>query len=209
MSSPTDAAARALRWARIARALSWLAGLGGLAFVGLFLAQAGFFAMLIPREPDPAPVVNPDQISATESTVTGKDNENQPYSVKAARGWQDEKVLTLVHLEKVEGTFRKKTGEDYTLNADAGLYDTDKKALDLSGNVVIVQKDRFTARMDKAHVVVAEKRLESTSPVTVEMPTGRIEANGLQITNDGARILFLNGVKARFEGQASKGDQTP
>lgn len=209
MSSPTDRAAGALRWARIARALSWLAGLGGLAFVAVFLAQAGLFATLLPKPPEPTPAVNPDQISATGSTVTGKDNENQPYSVKAERGWQDDKVLTRVHLEKVEGTFRKKTGEDYTLTADTGLYDTDVKALDLSGNVVIVQKDRFTARMDKAHVVVAEKRLESASPVTVDMPAGRIEANGLQITNDGARILFLNGVKARFDGQASKGDQTP
>jgi lipopolysaccharide export system protein LptC len=209
MYSPTDAAARALRWARVARVLSWLAGLGGLAFVSLFLAQAGFFAMLLPKDAAPPPVTNPDQISATSSTVTGKDRENQPYTVKAARGWQDEKVLSLVHLEKVEGTFRKKTGENYTLTADTGLYDTNVKNLDLAGNVTVVQKDRFTARMEKAHVVVEEKRLESASPVTVDMAAGRIEANGLQITNDGARILFLNGVRARFEGQASKGDQTP
>jgi lipopolysaccharide export system protein LptC len=209
MSSPTETAASALRWARVARALSWLAGLGGLAFVGLFLAQAGFFAMLLPDEPTPAPTENPDQISATESTVTGKDNENQPYTVKAKRGWQDDKVLTLVHLEGVAAAFRRKTGEAYTLTSDSGLYDTNVKSLDLAGNVVIVQDGRFTARMEKAHVVVADKRLESTSPVTVDMPAGRIEANGLQITNDGARILFLNGVKARFGGQVSKGDQTP
>lgn len=209
MSSPTEAAARALRWAKFARAMSWLAGLGGLAFVALFLAQAGLFAMLLPKDEPPPPAVTPDQISATSSTVTGKDNENQPYTVKAERGWQDDTVLTLVHLEKVEGAFRKKTGENYTITANTGLYDTAVRKLDLAGNVVVVQKDRFTARMDKAHIEVPAKSLESASPVTVDMPTGRIEANGLQITNDGARILFLNGVKARFEGQASKGDQTP
>lgn len=210
MSSPTNpAAASALRWARLSRLLSWLAVLVGVGFVVAFLAQAGLFASFLPSEPSISPVVQPDQINATESTVNGVDRENQPYEVKAKRGWQDEKTPNLVHLETVEGRFRRAAGVEYNITADTGLYDTSVKTLDLAGNVRIVQKDRFTALMDKAHVVVEEKKLTSDVPVDVTFGSGTIRANGMQITNDGARILFLNRVKAQFDAPAAKGDAKP
>ncbi len=75
--------------------------------------------------------------------------------------------------------------------------------------MTITEGARFVARMAKAHVVVEQKSLTSDVPVDVTMGGGTIKANGLQITDDGARILFLNGVKARFRADAEKGDQTP
>jgi lipopolysaccharide export system protein LptC len=209
MSSPTSAASRALRWSRLSRALSWAAVLVGLSFVVAFLAQAGLFASLIPSEPAVVPAVTPDQVSATESTVNGMDSENQPYEVTATRGWQDDVTPHLVHLETVNGKFRKATGVEYTLDANKGLYDTRLKTLDLQGNVHLVQKDRFTATMDKAHIVVQEKKLTSDVPVDVTFGTGKVKANGMQITDDGNRILFLNGVKAVFNAEPAKGAIEP
>ena len=211
MSSPTNSAAsRALRFASLSKVLSWAAAAVGLAFVVLFLVQAGLFQSLVPDKPETdAPPPNPDQITASESTVNGLDNEKQPYEVKAARGWQDEQTPSLVHLETVEGKFRRASGAAFTLTARTGLYDTKVKELDLQGDVTIVQIDRFTAVMDRAHVVVEEKKLTSDVPVDVNFTNGSIKANGLQITDDGAHILFLNGVKARFSQAAAKGDGQP
>ena len=211
MSSPTRmSGGRALRFARLSKVMSWLAGLAIAGVIGLFLVQAGLFSLLVHHEvPPPAPVTNPDQITAEGSTVTGLDRENQPYEVKAGRGWQDEATPTLVHLETIEGRFRRSTGVEYTLEAAAGLYDTKAKSLDLAGNVVIVQKDRFTARMDKAHVMVEEKKLTSDSPVDVTMTTGSVRVNGIAITENGSKILFLNGVKAEFNVAPAKGVAKP
>ena len=39
--------------------------------------------------------------------------------------------------------------------------------------------------------------------------SGTINANGMQITDDGARILFLNGVRTRFDAPQTKGDANP
>ncbi len=189
--------------------MSWAAVLIGLSFIVAFLAQAGLFASLIPADPPVVPDVTPDQVSATESTVNGMDRENQPYEVTATRGWQDDATPHLVHLETVSGKFRKATGAEYTLDANKGLYDTSVKTLDLEGNVRLVQKDRFTATMDKAHVVVQEKKLTSNVPVDVTFGTGTVKANGMQITDDGNRILFLNGVKAVFNAEPAKGAIEP
>ena len=81
--------------------------------------------------------------------------------------------------------------------------------MDLRGDVVISQGTRFTARMEKAHVLVKEKSLSSDVPVAVTLADGFINANALRITNDGANILFLNGVKARFGAKVDKGDAAP
>ncbi len=211
MSSPTDRApGRALRFARAAQILSWLVAAAIIAIIGLFLAQAGLFSLLLPgKVVAPPPVPNPDQITATDSTVTGLDRQNLPYEVKAARGWQDENTPTLVHLETVEGRFRRPSGAEYAISAATGLYDTKVKTLALAGNVVIVQKDRFSARMDKAHVAVEEKKLTSGGAVEVSFAGGSVRANGIVISDDGERILFLNGVKAMFNQQPAKGDATP
>jgi lipopolysaccharide export system protein LptC len=209
MSSPTDNARKAVRRVRIANGLSWLAAALGLGFVLTFLMQAGLFTALLPEEAPAPPAVRSDQITAIQSTVTGMDREKQPYEVTAKRGWQDEKTPALVHLEAPEGRFRRALGTEYTISAETGLYDTEAKKLDLSGNVLLEQKDRFKARMDRANIVVEEKRLVSESPVAVSFGSGTVNANGMQITDDGARILFLNGVKARFDAPQAKGDINP
>lgn len=203
-------AGRALRFATVARLLSWLAAAAGLAAVVLFLVQAGLFSALAPSDAPVKPVIdNPDQITATESTVTGLDRENQPFEISAKRGWQDAEKPNLVHLEDLDATFRKTTGETYVVTAKTGLYDTKQRHMDLVGDVVVIGDNRFTARMERAHVVVESKALTSDVPVTVDFGDGRINANGLEITDDGAKILFLNGVRARFGADAEKGDQVP
>ena len=75
--------------------------------------------------------------------------------------------------------------------------------------MVLEQEGRFTARMDKASIAVKEKRLTSDTAVTASFASGTVDANGMQITDDGARILFLNGVKARFNASEGKGDVNP
>ncbi len=218
MSSPTDkggispggrGASKALRQARLAPMLSWLAAALGIAFAALFVAQAGLFSRLMPEETAPPVTLDkPDQITSRDSTLTGFDRQKQPYELKAARGVQDKDHPELVHLETVTGKFLKATGQAYTLQSRTALYNTDKREVDLEGDVVIGETGRFTARMAKAHVVVAEKKLTTDSPVTVEFAGGTIEARGLQITDDGANIKFLNGVKTRYT-QRTKGDDTP
>jgi lipopolysaccharide export system protein LptC len=210
MSSPTKAARRAVRSATLSRLLSWLAAAIGIGFIITFFAQAGLFDALVPKPaPPPQPAVEPDRITAGVSTVNGIDNEKQPYEVTARRGWQDGATPNLVHLEEPVGLFRRATGSKYSITGTSGLYDTKTKSLNLEGNVVLEQEGRFTARMDKAQIAVKEKKLTADTAVTASFASGTVDANGMQITDDGARILFLNGVKARFTASEGKGDTSP
>ncbi|HUQ35014.1 MAG TPA: LPS export ABC transporter periplasmic protein LptC [Aestuariivirga sp.] len=197
----------AARRARLAPILSWAALAFGLGLVIVFLVEAGFFSALGPK-PKSAPltVEMPDQIAGAFARIGGFDRENQPYVITAKKGYQDKESAELVHLEDLTGTFHRKSSQPFELFSKTGLYHSKAKKMDLEGNVRIVEKGRFTATMAKAHVELQNKNLVSDVPVVVEMEAGTINANGLQVSNDGNNIKFLNGVKARFNQTMTKGD---
>lgn len=215
MSSRTDALphrprrgpARAAARARLAPYVSGAFGLILVALVVAFLYQTGVFT------PQPKPkteaAVPSDHVTVSTSTITGLDSQKRPYSIAAKTAVQDKDEPKLINLDEVSGATNRNNGEAITFRSLKGIYNSDVKTLDLNTEVVIQSEGRFTARMDKAHVVVAEKRLTSDVPVAVELSNGTINANGVQITNDGNNILFLNGVKAHFGSSKSQGDSTP
>ncbi|QIG48640.1 LPS export ABC transporter periplasmic protein LptC [Nordella sp. HKS 07] len=207
---PRGARRRNARAATRARLAPYVSAAFGLVLIGVvlaFLYQTGAFT------PAPAPVeeavVPADHVTVTTSTITGLDRQQQPYSISAVTGIQDKAEPKFIKLDQVSGATSRKNGEAITFQSKKGLYNSDVKTLDLDTEVVIRSEGRFTARMDKAHVVVGEKRLTSDVPVAVELSNGTINANGVQITNDGNNILFLNGVKAHFGSSNSQGDRTP
>jgi len=202
------AASRAAARARLAPMLSWIAALACVTLVAVFLIQAGLFAYLAPKDRPAAAVVdNPDRITSYDSTVSGVDRNNQPFELKAKRGWRDTAKSELTHMETVLATFHKASGEAYNVTSKTGQYDEKRKEFDLKGSVEIVQGGRFTARMDRARVMVEDKSMSSDVPVEVTFGDSIIRANGLKMTDDGANILFLNGVKARFTAPPKKGDK--
>jgi lipopolysaccharide export system protein LptC len=207
---PADARGRAeaaSRRARLAPMLSVVAAGAGVAILTVFIAQAGMFTAFSPSNaPAPATVEKPEQINTDTSRLAGFDREKQPYELTARKGYQDKDTPHLVHMEEVVGAFRKQSGKSYQILSDTGLYDTQLKQMDLSGDVKIIEPGRMTAKMSKARVGVEEKSLVADVPVEVIMPSAQINANGMKISDDGRTILFLNGVKARF-GDDGKGDK--
>ncbi len=200
----------AARRARLAPLLSWAALALGLGLVIVFLVQAGLFSALRPKPaPTPLTVEMPEQIAGAFARIAGFDRENQPYVITAKKGYQDKETAELVHMEDLTGTFQRKSRQPFEMFSKTGLYHAKARVMDLEGNVRIVEKGRFTATMAKAHVELENKNLVSGVPVVVEMDTGTITANGLQVSNDGNNIKFLNGVKARFNQTTTKGDTTP
>jgi lipopolysaccharide export system protein LptC len=178
--------------------------------VAIFVYQAGLFQTLTPRPVEPGPQAPlPGQTTVSGSRATGFDRENQPYDVVARVALQDEKAPDHVHLEMVAGTFRRASGEILKLTAKTAVYNTSAKELDLQGDVTLVSEGRFTAHMAKAHVVVPEKKMTSNSPVVVDLGSGQINANGVEITDDGKRILFSSGVRAKFRAKGQQGDGKP
>jgi lipopolysaccharide export system protein LptC len=209
MSSLTSTAAGLTR-VQLSRTVTAAALCLAAGLAGVFVYQAGLFQTLAPRPVEPGlqtPLAG--QTTVSGSRATGFDREHQPYDVTASAARQDEKEPDRVHLQSITGTFRRASGEILRLTANTALYNTSVKELDLEGDVTLVSEGRFTAHMARAHVVVADKTLTSGAPVSVDLESGHVDANGVTITNDGKNILFSNGVRATFKAKGQQGDGTP
>lgn len=190
-----------LRGAKIA---SWVVLAVTTVLLAIFIGKAGLFASLFGKKP--SPVVNlplPDQVSSGVSMITGFDKDNQPYRLTSQSVLQDKQNDDLSHLKVLTGLLRKKDGKNLQMNALRGLYNKESKILDLEGKIKIVSQDEYVAYLEKARVTLNEKRLYATVPVKVIFDRGTIRANGVDITNNGERVLFFNGVKTRFNASTA------
>jgi lipopolysaccharide export system protein LptC len=191
---------------RRARVVSWaLFGLAA-ALAAVFVVHIARFEATAPSRPDTeatAPVSN--QIVVTRSTLTGFDDDRLPYSVTAASAVQDTAEPNRVHLEMVAAELHRRSGDVLGLAARTALYDSKTEVLQLVGDVTLVTAGRFVARMARAEVTLSDKRLRSQSPVDVTFDRGEITAGGLEITDDGNRVVFLNRARVTF-GPQTKGD---
>lgn len=209
VSGPSRGAPGRLRGYRVARLASW--GLFGLA-----AALAAVFVVHIARFEASAPAPPEDETAApvstefvvTDSTLTGYDGDSQPYSVTAAIGVQDADEPNLVHLETVAGKLHRGSGDILSLAARTAQFDSKTEILELDGDVTLRAAGRFVAEMARAEVTLADKRLRSQAPVTVTFDRGTIDAGGLEITDDGNRVVFFNRARVTF-GPQTKDDRLP
>jgi lipopolysaccharide export system protein LptC len=198
---------------RLSRLLAWLFGGIAIAMMAMLAYQAGTFSTLVPARPDvepdtaqqAAPKQAREEITVSDSRFTGFDKNDQPFSISAKNAVQDENNSSRVLLVSVEAEIRRKTGQDVSIRSDQAIYDADSKTIDLEGDVRLSAKSGIVARMSAARVDIGQHRLRTEVPVHVVHPRAVIRSNGMEIGDDGARILFFNGVRARFGEAPGKG----
>ena len=192
---------------RRARIVSWaLFGLAG-ALAAVFVVHIARFESAAPTRPESenaAPVST--EVVVTDSRLTGFDSERQPYSVTAESAVQDTSEPNRVHLKGVAGELNRASGDTLGLAARTALFDSKTDVLQLEGDVRLVSAGRFVAEMAKADVTLTDKRLRSQGPVSVTFDRGRITAGGLEITEDGNRVVFFDRAKVTF-GPPAKDDK--
>lgn len=200
------------RLPRASRSLAWLSFAVAAAMVILLAYQAGTLTSFRvgSQAKDGMPsrsVATPSdkEVTVSQSRFTGFDKEQQPFTVMARNASQDENDENRVQLEEVEAQLKRKSGTNVAIRSRNAQYDAKSKTIDLEGNVTVISEDGFVAKMEKANVNIGEHRLRSDVPVEVVSPSGVIRSNGMEIIDDGARILFFNRVRATFGGEARKG----
>jgi lipopolysaccharide export system protein LptC len=192
------AAARAGR----SRLVSIAIGVFALAALAALIIESGVFKT--PVKIDPKGNANVPEVTAKPSAygteVTGVDKKNLPYSITAAKASQQGEKGKTIDLESVTGNFARSNAEKLNVTSTRGDFDSEKKILNLEGNVLIKSSTAMTATMDKAEVNVETRQLQSKSPVKVVLPDGEVTAEHLQVDNNGETIKFTGRVKASFGG---------
>lgn len=138
--------------------------------------------------------VSGTKITMASPHLTGFTPDQRPYELRAKTATQD--VTDPVHVELHDLTSKVQMEDKSTVTMDAvsGLFDTKTQILDLRENIFLQTSTGYEARLTQATVDMAAGTVTSNQPVAVKLLNGTLNANGLNITESGALVVFTGGV---------------
>ena len=159
--------------------------LGGVIWIYIGYQQDSTVAEPTPESPEPDATLSIGKISHT-ATRKGK----KEWSLEAASANYIGKTSQMV-LDDLKVTFFLDDESEITLTADEGILNTDSNDIEVSGNVVVIDREYrlVTQNLNYTH---NRRMLYSTAPVTISGPEAHLTAD---------KISFdLNTKKVTLEG---------
>lgn len=145
------------------------------------------------------------QVTMESPRLTGFHKDTRPYEVTATSATQDVRKPNVIKLNEMKG--RLVVDDDGTaarLEAATGIFDTTKEHLDLSKDVRVTTDTGHEARLQSASIDFKAGTVISREPVTVTLTNGSVEAQGLEISDNGKVLTFTGRVRTVFEASSDR-----
>jgi lipopolysaccharide export system protein LptC len=180
------------------------------------LGIAGAVAMLLvftlvnPAERLAGLSLGPISFSGTKITMesprlTGFHRDSRPYEVTATSATQDVRKPHLIELNEMKARLVvDDQGTTARLEAASGLFDTQREQLELRQEVRVTTDSGQAARLKSAAIDFKAGTIVSREPVAVTLSNGTIDAQGLEIGDNGKVLTFTGRVRAVFEGSPAE-----
>lgn len=149
--------------------------------------------------------LGPVSLSGTKITMekprlSGYRKDNRGYEMTASAALQDVRKPTLIELKEMKGRMiMDEKGAAAHLEAVFGIFDSQKEHLELQHSVYIRTDNDQHAWLKSAKIDFKAGTVSSRDPVRVSMPGTQIEADALDITDNGKVVSFIGGVKTVLE----------
>lgn len=199
----------AVRHSYLVRFLRLAIPVGSMAAIALIIASSLF------RAPSGTNVtLGPVAMSGTKVTMeqprlTGFRKDAKPYEVTAVSAAQDIRKPNVVELNQISARLAMDETNSAHLKADAGVYDMQGEKLTLDGNIHVKTDTGYTAELQSAQVDLKAGAVVSKKPVRVATSEGsNIEADSLDMSDNGSRIVFEGHVRTVIPPAQPKGQAT-
>jgi lipopolysaccharide export system protein LptC len=127
--------------------------------------------------------------------LSGHRKDNRPYQVTAENAFQEIRNPTQVELETLTARIQMEREGWVTVNAKTGLFDTQKEKLRLVDDVKIRTENGYDMQMKTADVDFKSGTVVSREPVKVSLGETTVDADTLDVKNNGELIVFQGRVK--------------
>lgn len=192
-------------YARAARHSSLVRNLRYILPTIAIIAVVGFWASARVIPGDLKSLVNVATIDPKSNSVvmdkphiSGFEGTRRAYEVKADSALQsldDPKVVTF---KTIVGRFGLEDAGIATVNAAVGVYDGNKNTLQLKDGMKLETTNGYSGQFREAAIDLGKGTLTSSSPLELTTSDGTIKANAVNVTENGKRIVFTNGVSVTF-----------
>jgi len=126
------------------------------------------------------------------------------YEIRAKTVTYQKKDNTAV-FDSVHVKLIMPSGKIYTITADEGTFDTEKKNISMAGHVTVKSEDGGLVTTDRLFYTEAEKKIHTASPVTMVNKNIEVKGVGLNLLVDKKQLTLLSQVKATISPRLGSG----
>jgi lipopolysaccharide export system protein LptC len=155
-----------------------------------------------------ASLIDPTKLAVSGTKITmeaprlgGFTRDGRPYDLTARAAAQDLANPGTLELKDVTAKVEMQNKAQLTLQAATGLYDTKLDMLMLKTDIVLTSSSGYAAKLSEAAIDIKKNRIVSEKPVEVKLSNGTVNANRLEVSENGDLIHFDNGVQMYIEPQ--------
>jgi lipopolysaccharide export system protein LptC len=135
-------------------------------------------------------VINGTTITMQQPRLTGFTTDSRAYEFSADSAAQDITKPNLVVLTNLNAKMEMQDKSTVQMTAVAGTYDVKTEMLQLNNNIHLVSSTGYEGRLSEALVDVRKGNVVSDHPVWVKMLDGFLNAQRLDIVDNGSVVRF-------------------
>jgi lipopolysaccharide export system protein LptC len=139
-------------------------------------------------------VIKGTKITMEQPRLTGFTNDARAYEFTARAAAQDITKPDLMELHQLYAKMEMQDKNTVEMSARMGLYDIKGEILRLSDQIVLTSSSGYEGRLSEAVIDVHKGTVVSEKPVVVKMLNGLLNANRLEVADNGEVIRFDGGV---------------
>lgn len=170
---------------------------------GSILAVAAVFAwsMFNPFGRIPGLTVGPVSVQGTKIAMesprlTGFRKDNRPYEVTATTAYQDIRKPNVIELKEMKAKLTvDDAGTVANLVSQSGIFDSGREHLDLKDDIRVWTDKGEEVLLKSASVDLKTGSGTSSEPVKITTPTLKLDADAMELFENGKRITFTGRVK--------------
>jgi len=182
---------RRVRFAR--RAIPAVIGVAMFVVIGLSFFNP--FRMITNLPIDMGKVsVNGTTITMESPHMAGFTEDKRPYEVSARNARQDVTDPSNVDLDFIKGHIEMEDQSKVFIDARRGNFNNKTQKLHLQEKIFLKSSTGYEARLTDALIDMDKSTVHSDQPVKVKLLNGNLDANTLDIVNNGALVTFGGGV---------------
>jgi lipopolysaccharide export system protein LptC len=135
--------------------------------------------------------------------IVGVTRDQRSYQLTAETAVQDITKPDQIELHNLRAEMEMAGADMVVITANSGTYNTKGDKVVLRDHVVVTSTQGYNAKLREAVVDMKKGNVVSEQPVEVRMPSGLINANGMEVENSGEVVRFTRGVVFDMDAQES------
>jgi lipopolysaccharide export system protein LptC len=148
--------------------------------------------------------VQGSKITMALPKIAGITRDQRSYQLTAETAIQDITNPDQIEMINLRAEMEMPDSDVVVITAKSGLYLPKAEKMVLREHVVVTSAQGMNAKLREAVVDMKKGNVVSEQPVEVKMPTGLVNANGMEISDSGDVVLFKSGVVVTMDAATSE-----